>query len=53
MVLIVVTDCTVGLSAAQNFYGCLSAIKEGTLYYPLGDAKLTHVDYSDVGKVCA
>jgi len=37
----------------QNFYGCLSAIKEGTLYYPLGDAKLTHVDYSDVGKVIA
>lgn len=35
----------------QNFYGCLNGIQAGTLYYPLEDKELTHVDFVDVGKV--
>ena len=37
----------------QSFYGCLGTLSTGTLYYPLEDKELTHVDYNDVGKAIA
>lgn len=37
----------------QNFYGSFRGIQNGTLYYPLEDGKLTHVDFMDVGKAIA
>jgi len=36
---------------AQNMYGMLHGIEDGTLYYPLGDGELAHVDVDDIGKV--
>lgn len=37
----------------QNMFGMLPGIEDGTLYYPLGDGELSHVDVDDIGKCAA